>query len=72
MKLLLQNLLEDGFRLKVHWETWKTSVYALVLDKNGPKFKESAEVQKTGINTRKGSGRAQMKGTREPIPACIG
>ena len=67
LKLLLQNLLADRFRLKVHWETRKTSVYALELDKNGPKFKESAEVQEPGINTQKGPGRAQMKGTREPI-----
>ena len=67
LKLLLQNLLADRFRLKVHWETRKTSVYALVVDKNGPKFKESAEVQEPGINTQKGPGRAQMKGTREPI-----
>lgn len=67
LKLLLQNLLAERFRLKVHWETRKTSVYALVLDKNGPKFKESAEVQEPGINTPKGPGRAQMKGTREPI-----
>jgi uncharacterized protein (TIGR03435 family) len=67
LKLLLQNLLADRFRLKVHWETRKTSVYALVVDKNGPKFKESAEVQEPGINTQKGPGRAQMKGTWEPI-----
>ena len=67
LKLLLQNLLADRFRLKVHWEMRKASVYALVLDKNGPKFKESAEVQGPDINTQKGPGRAQMKGTRAPI-----
>jgi uncharacterized protein (TIGR03435 family) len=67
LKVLLQNLLAERFRLKVHWETRKTSVYALVLDKNGPKFRESAEVREPGINTKKGPGSAQMKGTREPI-----
>jgi len=67
LKLLLQNLLADRFRLKVHWETRETSVYALVQDKNGPKFKESDGAQEPGINTRKGSGRAEMKGTREPM-----
>ena len=67
LKLLLQNLLAERFQLKVHWETRKTSVYALVLDKNGPQFKESAEVQEPSINTQKGPSRAQMKGTREPI-----
>jgi len=63
LKLLLQNLLAERFRLKVHWETRETSVYALVQDENGPKFKESAGVQEPGINTKKGSGRAEMKGT---------
>jgi uncharacterized protein (TIGR03435 family) len=67
LKVLLQKLLADRFRLKVHWETRETSVYALMLDKNGPKFKESVEVGEPGINTRKEPGGALMKGTREPI-----
>lgn len=38
---MLQALLADRFHLKVHWETKaKVSVYALVVDKNGPKFHE--------------------------------
>ena len=67
LKLLLRSLLEDRFHLKVHWETREATVYALVLDKNGPKFKEGSDGEKPGINTRKGPGEAQMKGTREPI-----
>jgi uncharacterized protein (TIGR03435 family) len=66
-KLLLQNLLADRFALKVHWETRETSIYALMLDKNGPKFKESSGTQEPGINTSKGSGRGRMQGTGEPI-----
>lgn len=38
---MLQALLADQFHLKTHWETKpKFSVYALVVDKNGPKFHE--------------------------------
>jgi len=53
LKLLLQNLLAERFRLKVHWETRETSVYALVQDKNGPKFKESAGVQEPASTRRR-------------------
>ena len=67
LKLLLKNLLSDRFLLKVRWETRETAIYALVLAKDGPKFKESPGAQEPGINTRKGQGEAHMKGTREPI-----
>ena len=67
LKPLLQELLADRFGLKVHWETRETSIYVLMLDKNGPKFKESSGTQEPGINTSKGSGRGRMRGTREPI-----
>lgn len=66
-KLLLQSLLADRFRLKVHWETRETSIYALVLDKSGPRFKEASEALEPGINTQKGSGRVHMKATGEPM-----
>jgi uncharacterized protein (TIGR03435 family) len=67
LKLLLQNLLADRFQLKVHWETRKAPVYELLLDKNGPKFKENSGAQEPGINTQKGSGKGRMQGTREPV-----
>jgi uncharacterized protein (TIGR03435 family) len=60
---LLQTLLADRFRLNVHGEMRETSVYALILDKHGPKFKENVEVREPGINTQKGSGGAHMNGT---------
>jgi uncharacterized protein (TIGR03435 family) len=39
---MLQALLADRFKLKVHRETRERQVYALVVGKNGPKLKESA------------------------------
>jgi uncharacterized protein (TIGR03435 family) len=39
LRLMLRSLLEDRFRLKVHRETRTTAVYALVVDKNGPRIK---------------------------------
>jgi uncharacterized protein (TIGR03435 family) len=41
-KPMMQALLADRFQLKCHIETRDMPVYALVVAKNGPKFKESA------------------------------
>jgi uncharacterized protein (TIGR03435 family) len=38
---MLRTLLADRFRLKLHSETKELPVYALVLDRNGPKLKEA-------------------------------
>ena len=43
LRLMLRSLLEDRFGLKAHRETRTTAVYALVVDKNGPKMKLSAD-----------------------------
>ena len=75
LKPLLQNLLADRFRLRVHWETREEPVYALVADKNGPKFQTHSDAsgQGTGqgsghgMNTRKRAGDAQMRGTDVPM-----
>ena len=39
--LRIQSLLADRFQLTIHKETREEQVYALVVAKNGPKFKES-------------------------------
>jgi uncharacterized protein (TIGR03435 family) len=71
-RTLLRSLLADRFRLKVHWETRETSVYALVLDKNGSKLQEDSGTVEPGINTQKTPGRVLMRGTRELISILAG
>jgi len=43
VKIMLQNLLKERFKLEVHHETKELPMYALVVGKNGPKMKESPE-----------------------------
>ena len=42
-RLMLQNLLEERFKLKLHHSTREMPIYALVVAKNGPKLKESVD-----------------------------
>ena len=49
MMLMLQTLLVDRFQLKVHKEIKEGKVYALVVAKNGPKLKESADGDRSFI-----------------------
>jgi len=72
LQSLLQNLLADRFGLRVHWEARESSVYALVIAKDGPKFKASPTARAPGINTRKGAGQAQMKAVAEPLSILAG
>jgi uncharacterized protein (TIGR03435 family) len=41
LKLMLQTLLAEQFKLAFHTQTRETQVYALLVEKNGPKFHES-------------------------------
>jgi uncharacterized protein (TIGR03435 family) len=54
-QLMVQALLADRFQLKVHQETRQLPVYALVVTKDGPKFKQSL-INGTTIDT----GRARL------------
>jgi uncharacterized protein (TIGR03435 family) len=51
---MLQTLLADRFNLKIHRATKEMAVYALVVGKNGPRFKESAadanQIVNHGVN----------------------
>jgi len=55
LKSLLQNLLADRFRLKVHRETRELTVYALVVANGGPKLREHKGAAGTSINDRNAS-----------------
>jgi uncharacterized protein (TIGR03435 family) len=47
MALMLQSLLAERFMLKVHWQKKELPVYALVVGKDGPKFKPFAPQSET-------------------------
>ena len=53
-QLMMQALLEDRFKLKVHRETKEVPVYVLLPTKNGPKLQESKE----GVCDSNGPGNA--------------
>ena len=67
LKLLLQSLLAERFALQVHWETRESTVYALLVDKGGPRFHVSTGEAKPGMNTQKGPERATMTGTAQTM-----
>lgn len=43
LRMMLQNLLAERFKLQIHRETRELQMYSLVVAKNGPKMKESVE-----------------------------
>ena len=50
LRLMLQSLLEDRFKLKLHRETKQSTVYALVVGKGGPKIKLSSDQISPDVN----------------------
>jgi uncharacterized protein (TIGR03435 family) len=63
-QLMVQALLTDRFQLKVHQETRQLPVYALVIGKDGPKFKPS-QINGTIIDT--GRARLHIAGSDDTI-----
>jgi uncharacterized protein (TIGR03435 family) len=55
-RLMLQSLLAERFKLQIHREQKEMDVYALLVGKSGPKFKQSAPdadpIAKHGVNGR--------------------
>jgi len=67
LKPLLQGLLAERFHLKVHWETREMPIYALVVEKDGPKFQPYVDAPQHGMNTSKRPGKVNMRGTDVPM-----
>ena len=63
-QLMVQALLADRFQLKAHEETRQLAVYALVVAKEGPRFKP-AEVNGTTVDT--GRSRLHIAGSDDTI-----
>jgi uncharacterized protein (TIGR03435 family) len=53
LRLMLQNLLEDRFKVRIRQETKDVPVYAMVVGKSGPKFQKSTmdDTRCTAIST---------------------
>jgi len=63
---MLRTLLADRFKVQAHRETRQMPVYALVLDKSGPKFKEVKREAKDGDGDSR-KGRGHLAAQRVPI-----
>ena len=70
MRLMLQSLIEDRFKLKLHREIKEEPVYELIVARGGPKLKaatDSLKQQQRGLRM----GRGQLTGTAAPISILV-
>ena len=72
LKPLLQSLLAERFHLKFHRETRELNVYALMLAKDGPKFKPKGEGDVSAMNTHSGPGKSQVTATAVSLDLLAG
>jgi len=74
-KQMMQSLLAERFKLKVHREQREMQVYALIIGNSGPKFKESAPGEE-GFGNFGVKGRNQImtlkKATMEDVVQALG
>jgi uncharacterized protein (TIGR03435 family) len=56
LRLMLQTLLEERFKLTLHREQKIVPLYSLLLDKNGPKLHEVQEEPRNGVGLALGEG----------------
>lgn len=64
LRPMLQTLLADRFRLKVHRETRELTVYSLMVAKNGPKLAEHTGEARSSTGTSYESGVLTMNATK--------
>jgi uncharacterized protein (TIGR03435 family) len=68
LRLMFQSLLEDRFRLKVHYETRDLPTYSLVIARNGSKLKAADPESKIGTEGRFiGGGRGGIAGFNDGL-----
>ena len=70
MRLMLQSLLEERFKLKLHRERKEEPVYELVIANGGSKLQEatdSVKQQRRGLRM----GRGQLSGTAAPVSILV-
>jgi bla regulator protein blaR1 len=70
MRLLLQSLLEERFKLRLHRESREEPVYELVVAGGGPRMKQAADSLKQPQRGLR-MGRGQLTGTAAPISILI-
>jgi uncharacterized protein (TIGR03435 family) len=68
---LLQALLADRFQLRLHRESGEMPVYALVVGKSGPKFKESAPDATTRMTPRVSLATVTSAFTKSPMSSLV-
>jgi uncharacterized protein (TIGR03435 family) len=61
LKLMLQTLLEDRFKARVHLETREVDGYVLTVAKSGIKFKETSGDQSCGVGDASPKGKCRME-----------
>ncbi len=62
LRLMLQSLFEDRFKLKVHRETKESPVYAIVVGKGGPRITLSADQTSPDVNGPAPTGTGPNRG----------
>lgn len=70
LRIMMQDLLKDRFKLRVRWESRQVPIYAMIVAKNGAKLKPSPDDAKPGGVTRgaaDGIHREVTKGTIEDL-----
>jgi uncharacterized protein (TIGR03435 family) len=67
LKPYLQSLLAERFHLKVRWESREATVYALLVDKAGPKLKVSSSDEIPKVDTGRGPDKVHITCIAQPI-----